>query len=99
MKHIRSIGTLLALSCAVATGSAWAAQGASATDISRQVATDLYKNVGVGPYGIQVHVTTTGVVRLTGSVGTERDWRTAQREARNTDGVAGVQNDLSVLMR
>jgi osmotically-inducible protein OsmY len=98
MRHTRYIGTALALSCALAAGGAWASTSANDHDISREVVSDLYKDVAVGPYGLRVH-TRDGVVRLSGSVGTERDWRRAEQEARNTAGVAAVQNDLTVLIR
>ena len=98
MKHTRYIGTALALSCALATGGAWAATSTNDHDISRQVVNDLYRDVAVGPYGLRVR-TRDGVVRLSGSVGTERDWRTAERQAREAPGVTAVQNDLTVLIR
>jgi len=53
----------------------------------------------VGPYGIRVRSTRDGVVHLSGSVQTIRDWRAAEREARDRSGVTDVQNDLSILVR
>ena len=105
MTHIRYIATTLALS-ALATGSAWAASGADPgvnprgndRDISRQLANDLIRQVAVGPYGVRVR-TQNGIVRLSGSVGSVIDWKKADAEARGTDGVVAVQNDLSVLIR
>ena len=100
MKHIRLVTTTVALTCALATSGAWAAQNDAARDraISREVANDLIKDVAIGPYGIRVR-SRDGVVYLSGSVGTVRDWKVAAQEARGTAGVTAVQNDLSVLIR
>ena len=105
MKHIGYVAATLAASCALVAGSAWA-DGASSSvnrsandrDISREIASDLIKDTAVGPYGVWVK-SRNGVVQLTGSVGTVNDWKKANRDARNVDGVAEVQNDLSVLIR
>lgn len=85
--------TAVALSCVFATGSAWAAPD------SKQVATQILKDAAVGPYGVRVRTTADGVVHLTGSVISIRDWKTAESTARDVSGVTGVQNDLSVLVR
>jgi osmotically-inducible protein OsmY len=98
MKHTRYISAALALSCALVTGGAWAATRANDHEISRQVVNELYRDVGVGPNGLRVR-TRDGVVRLSGSVGTEWDWRMAERQARDAPGVTDVQNDLTVLIR
>ena len=103
MKHIRYVAIAAALSCAL--GTAWA-DGANQSvnppgkdrSIRKDLATQLLRDTAVGPYGIQV-MARNGFVRLSGSVGTVRDWKKAQEVARSSDGVAEVQNDLSVLIR
>jgi osmotically-inducible protein OsmY len=103
MKHIRPVIIAIALSCAI--GTAWAdspnrSVNAAGKDgsIRKQLATQLLQETAVGPYGIQVR-TQNGFVRLSGSVGTVRDWKKADELARGSEGVAEVQNDLSVLIR
>jgi osmotically-inducible protein OsmY len=98
MKQSRYIATSLALACAFASGGAWAAGGGSDQDISTQLVNDIFRQVAVGPYGLRVQ-TQNGVVRLSGSVGTVRDWKKAEAEARGAQGVTEVQNNLSVLTR
>jgi hyperosmotically inducible protein len=92
MKHIFAVS--VALSCVFAAGSAWADVASS-----KQVATEILKDTAVGPYGVRVRTTQDGVVHLSGSVITIRDWKTAEADARDASGVTGVQNDLSVLVR
>ena len=103
MKHIRYVATTIALSCAFGTG--WANSANTSVNppvkdssISRQLTTQLLHDTAVGPYGVRV-IAQNGFVRLSGSVGTVRDWKKADEVARNTDGVADVQNDLSILIR
>ena len=103
MKHIRYVAIAAALSCAL--GTAWADGANQSVDppskdrsIRKDLATQLLRDTAVGPYGIQVRARN-GFVRLSGSVGTVRDWKKAQEVARSSDGVAEVQNDLSVLIR
>lgn len=93
--------TTLALACGVAAGAAWADVANTTADLpnSRQLASDILKEAAVGPYGIRVRSTRDGVVHLSGSVQTIRDWRAAEREARDGSGVTDVQNDLSILVR
>jgi osmotically-inducible protein OsmY len=95
-KHIRTLGAAFALTCALTAGGAQAAD--DDRGISRQLASDLYKEVAVGTYGLRVR-TLNGIVRLSGSVGTIRDWRIAQRMAEDAAGGADVQNDLNVVIR
>ncbi|HTU61958.1 MAG TPA: BON domain-containing protein [Polyangiales bacterium] len=99
MKHF--FATTVALSCAFAAGSAWADAANVSTDApsSRQIASEILKNTAVGPYGFRVRTTSDGVVHLTGSVISIQDWKTADADARNASGVAGVQNNLSILVR
>ncbi len=103
MKYIRYVATTIALSGVFGTG--WAESANTSVNppvkdssISRQLATQLLHDTAVGPTGIQVRARN-GFVRLSGTVGTVRDWKKAEEDARNSDGVAGVQNDLSVLIR
>jgi hypothetical protein len=88
-----TLGAAFALAGALATGSASAAD-----DLSRQLANDLYKEVAVGPYGLRVRAIN-GVLRLTGSVGTVRDWQVAQRMATDAAPGADIRNDLNVVIR
>lgn len=101
MKHF--FATSLALICAFAAGGAWAEAASISRDApssnSRQIATEILKNTAVGPYGIRVRTTRDGVVHLTGSVISIRDWKTAETDARDASGGAGVQNNLSILVR
>ena len=99
MKQI--LATTVALSCVFAAGSAWADAANTSGDApsSKQVASEILKDAAVGPYGVRVRATPDGVVHLTGSVISIRDWKTAEATARDTSGVTGVQNDLSVLVR
>src|SRR5215467_12852309 len=104
MKHIGYVATGLAASCVLIAGNASAASTSSGRDeptdnqISRQIASDLVRDTAVGPYGVWVH-SRDGMVALTGSVATLKDWQKASEDARNAEGVEGVQNDLSILMR
>jgi len=99
MKHIFAMTA--ALSCVFAAGSAWADAASTTGDApsSKQLAGEILKDTAVGPYGIRVRTTRDGVVHLSGSVITIRDWKTAEADARDANGVTGVQNDLSVLVR
>ena len=97
MKLNRSLALGLAtLAFTFAASAASAAEGDR--DISRQLTNDLYRSVAIGPYGVRVR-TVNGVVRLSGSVGTVRDYWVAQRQAQDASGVSDVQNYLSVLIR
>jgi hyperosmotically inducible protein len=104
---MRHVGYVTATLAALAAGSAWAADNHTRSDvnaavsdseISRQVASDLIKDTAVGPYGVRVE-SRDGMVHMSGSVGSINDWMKADEDARNVEGVAGVQNDLSVLIR
>jgi osmotically-inducible protein OsmY len=99
MKHI--FATTVALSCAFAAGSAWADVANTSGDApnSKQLAGEILKDAAVGPYGVRVRTTRDGVVHLTGSVVTIRDWKSADRDAQDANGVTAVQNDLSILTR
>jgi osmotically-inducible protein OsmY len=101
MKHVRFVGTTVALSCAFAACSAWAdvASTSGGAPSSKQVAREILKDAAVGPYGVRVRTTRDGVIHLSGSVVTIRDWKTAEADARDANGVTDVQNDLSVLVR
>ena len=105
MIRTRYVASTLALSCALAATSAWAdaantSQSSARDDniASKQLATELLQDVAPGPYGLRVQ-NRNGYVRLSGSVGTVRDWMKADEIARNAAGGAEVQNDLSVLNR
>lgn len=85
--------TAVGLLCAFAAGGAWAAPD------SKQVASEILRDAAVGPYGVRVRTTRDGVVHLTGSVVSIRDWNAADAVARDASGVTGVQNGLSILVR
>jgi hyperosmotically inducible periplasmic protein len=99
MKQILAATVALAGVCAA--GSAWADIANTRGDApdSKQVASEILKDTAVGPYGVRVRATPDGVVHLTGSVISIRDWKTAEATARDASGVTGVQNNLSVLVR
>ena len=91
----------VAVACAFGAGSAWADVASTTGDApsSKALAGEILKDTAVGPYGVRVRTTRDGVVHLSGSVITIRDWKTAEADARDASGVTGVQNDLSVLVR
>ena len=99
MKQI--LATTVALSCVFVAGSAWADVANTSGDApnSKQLAVEILKDAAVGPFGVRVRTTSDGVVHLTGSVITIRDWKTAEADARDASGVTGVRNDLSILVR
>src|SRR5689334_18352706 len=104
MRHIGYVAAGLAASCLLIAGNAWSASSRSGRDeptdnqISKDIASDLIRDTAVGPYGVWVH-SRDGMVELTGSVATIKDWQKASEDARSAEGVEGVQNDLSILMR
>jgi osmotically-inducible protein OsmY len=89
------------LFCTFAAGGAWADVASTSGDApnSKQVASEILRDAAVGPYGVRVRATRDGVVHLTGSVVSIRDWNAAEAAARDASGVTGVQNGLSILVR
>ena len=99
------VSTIAALACAVTATTAWAdaaETGVTATRdhnvTSKQIATELLREVCPGPYGLRVQ-SRNGYVRLSGSVATARDWKKAEQTARDAVGETEVRNDLSILIR
>ena len=104
MRHIGYVAASLAASCVLVAGNASAASASSGrsepsdTQISRDIASDLIRDTAIGPYGVWVR-SRDGMVELRGAVATVKDWKRAEEDARNAEGVDEVQNNLSILVR